>query len=326
MAELVGIMGALKKRPHESDHANSGTKKGCIQPSRIPPNSSRPRATLRPSKVHECQTTRQNQAIFRARSAAGQADHCISLEFCPDFAQEQYFRALEAKLGKGTVYQLMMMERHILVGLSSMQLADRLIDEGLDIEDATLRAFPLRKRAERLVLDNVPFFVEDADLVAALRLYGQVTSIIQKMMQLEDSCWADARREAFIILRDGIRLSQIPARLDVKSNGMVTHIYVTYDIKCSLCLKHGHKRANCPRKTGVPEDKLVLLVDAPAARTQGWTKPPSTSYTMPAGSTNSSCITSPTCSTYTCCCGPSPSSIKGIQCSAGRPDPPSQIP
>ncbi|UYV84603.1 hypothetical protein LAZ67_X002781 [Cordylochernes scorpioides] len=68
----------------------------------------------------------------------------------------------------------------------------------------------------------------------------------------------------------------IPARLDVKSKGVVTHVYVTYGIKCSLCLKHGHKRANCPRKT----DKLVLPVDAPAARTQRWTKPPSTSNTM----------------------------------------------
>ncbi|UYV70998.1 hypothetical protein LAZ67_8001366 [Cordylochernes scorpioides] len=58
--------------------------------------------------------------------------------------------------------------------------------------------------------------------VAALRPYGQVTSIIQKMMQLEDTFWADARREAFITLRDGVKISHILARLDVKSKGMVT--------------------------------------------------------------------------------------------------------
>ncbi|UYV77366.1 K02A2.6-like [Cordylochernes scorpioides] len=257
-------------RPH-----TAGTKKGCIQAPRITTNSSRPRATLRSNRVHECQTTRHpKQATFEK-----------------DFIQEQYFRALEAKLGKDTVYQLTKIERHIQVGLSSVQLADKLIDEGLDIEDATLRAFPLRKRAERIVLGNVPFFVEDADLVAALRPYGQVTSIIQKMMQLEDSCWADARREAFITLIrrlawplrkddtqnreafhtliDSIKLSQIPARLDIKYKGVVTHVYVTYGIKYSLCLKQGHKRANCPRKTGVQEVMLVLPVDASAARTQG---------------------------------------------------------
>ncbi|UYV84669.1 hypothetical protein LAZ67_X003051 [Cordylochernes scorpioides] len=296
-------VGGSKKRLHDPDHVKSGTKKGCVQAPGMPLNSSRPRASLRPSKVHECQTTRQKQATFRARSAAGQAEECYSrkilpgvnlydnnkakedeylywclpigvyLEFCADFTQEQYFRALEAKLGKGTIYQLTKMEGHILAGLSSMPLADKLIEEGLDIEDATLRAFPLRKRAERIVLGNVLFFLEDARLVAALRPYGQVTFIIQKMMQLEDSSWADARREAFIALRDGVKISHIPARLDVKSKGVVTHFYVTYGIKCSLCHKQGHKRAISLRKTGLQEDKLVLPVEAPAARTQGWTNP-----------------------------------------------------
>ncbi|UYV84582.1 hypothetical protein LAZ67_X002708 [Cordylochernes scorpioides] len=196
-------VGGSKKRPHDSDHAKSGTKKGCIQAPGIPSNSSRPRATPRPSKVQECQTTRQKQATFRARSAAGQADQCVYQEFCPDFTQEKYFRALEAKM------------------------------EGLKIEDTTLRAFPLRKRAKRIVLGNVLFFVEDADLVTALRPYGQ----------------ADARREAFITMRDGVKLSQIPARLDVEAKEVVTHIYATYGIKCTLCYKQGHKCANCPRKT-----------------------------------------------------------------------------
>ncbi|UYV60543.1 K02A2.6-like [Cordylochernes scorpioides] len=267
-SELLAARGSGQGRLHDPDHAKSATKKGCVQAPGIPLNSSRPRAAPRPSKVHECQTTRQKQATFRARSAAGQADQCVYLEFCPDFTQEEYFQALETKLGKGTIYQLTKMEGHILVGLSSVQLADKLIEEGLNIEEVTLRAFPLRKRAERIVLGNVLFFVEDSDLVTALRPYGQVTSIIQKMMQLEDSCWADARWEAFITLRDGVKPFQIPAWPDVKAEGVVTH--------------QGHKRANCPRKTGLQEDKLVLHVDAPAARTQGWTRPPFTSNTVPA--------------------------------------------
>ncbi|UYV63937.1 hypothetical protein LAZ67_2006060 [Cordylochernes scorpioides] len=62
----------------------------------------------------------------------------------------QYFMALEAKLGKACVYQLSKMEGYILVGLSSVKLAERLIEEGLDIGSANLRAFPLRKKAERI--------------------------------------------------------------------------------------------------------------------------------------------------------------------------------
>ncbi|UYV72187.1 hypothetical protein LAZ67_9002132 [Cordylochernes scorpioides] len=133
-------------------------------------------------------------------------------------SKAQYFLALEAKLGKGSVYQLTKMERHILVGLFSVQFADKLIEEGLEIEDATLRAFNLRKRAERIVLGNVLFFVEDGDLVAALRPYGQLTSILQKMVPSKDSCWADARREIFITLRDGVELSQIPRPAGCQAN------------------------------------------------------------------------------------------------------------
>ncbi|UYV70113.1 hypothetical protein LAZ67_7001837, partial [Cordylochernes scorpioides] len=249
---------------------------------RIAPNSSRPRVTPRASRVRECQTTRQKQATFRARSAAMQADQYVYLEFCPDFTEDQYFLALEAKLGKGTVYQLTKMEGQFLVGLSGVQQADKLVEDGLEIEDALLRATPLKKRAERIMFGNVPFFVENLDLVAALQPFGQITSIVQKMKELGESYWADARREAFITLRDGVKLSHIPARLDIKSKRVTSHVYVTYGIKCSLCYKHGHKRANCPPKTGVQEANLLLHLDPPAGPNNAGGRQPSSSNVMPA--------------------------------------------
>ncbi|UYV73270.1 hypothetical protein LAZ67_10002416 [Cordylochernes scorpioides] len=57
----------------------------------------------------------------------------VYLEFSPDFSQAQYFLALEMKPGKGCVYQMMKMEGHILIGFFSMQLAENLIEESLDI-------------------------------------------------------------------------------------------------------------------------------------------------------------------------------------------------
>ncbi|UYV69926.1 hypothetical protein LAZ67_7001238 [Cordylochernes scorpioides] len=53
-------------------------------------------------------------------------------------------------------------------------------------------------------------------------------------------------------------LSHISARLEIKSKGVTSHVYVTYGIKCSLCHKQGHKRSNCPRKTSVQEASLLL--------------------------------------------------------------------
>ncbi|UYV66818.1 hypothetical protein LAZ67_4002974 [Cordylochernes scorpioides] len=202
---------------------------------------------------------------------------------CREFSQAQYFMAVEAILGKGCVYQLSKMEGHILVGLSNVQLAERLIEEGLDIEEATLRAFPLRKKAERIAVGNVPFFVTDADLIAALKPFGRVISIVQQMMELANSCWADARREAFITLNDGVRLSQIPARLEIKAKGMISPVYVSYGIRCSLCHRQGHKRDNCTQKTGMTEDKLLFPERPPVARPNVWSKPlDSSSQTSPA--------------------------------------------
>ncbi|UYV78576.1 hypothetical protein LAZ67_16002050 [Cordylochernes scorpioides] len=92
---------------------------------------------------------------------------------------------------------------------------------------------------------------------------------------------SDARRDAFITLKDGVELSQIPARLDVKSKGIATHVYVTYGIKCSLCNRQGHKRANCPRKTGLQKRHLLLPVDAPLVPTAVPSKPPPKSNAPP---------------------------------------------
>ncbi|UYV85183.1 hypothetical protein LAZ67_X004846, partial [Cordylochernes scorpioides] len=226
------------------------------------------------------------ELLGRAIASIGDSDHYITQKLSEFkvayFTEDQYFLALEAKLGKGTVYQLTKMEGQILVGLSGVQQADKLVEDGLEIEDALLRATPLKKRAERIMIGNVPFFVENLDLVAALRPFGQITSIVQKMKELGESYWADARREAFITLRDGVKLSHILARLDIKSKGVTSHVYVTYGIKCSLCYKHGHKRANCPRKTGVQEANLLLHLDPPAGPNNAGGRQPSSSNVMPA--------------------------------------------
>ncbi|UYV74213.1 hypothetical protein LAZ67_11002500, partial [Cordylochernes scorpioides] len=250
-------VGAGRKRPSDSEAVGRKNKRGCVQTSAPNTNGGKQPPSAKP-RVQECTNSREKQADFRAKLAAGKVDQCVYLEFCSDFSQAQYYRALEAKLGKGTVYQLTKMEGKILVGLSSVQLADRLIEEGLDIDDTTLRAFPLRKRAERILLGNVLFFITNDDLIAALRPYGKVVSITQRLMELEVAhqphpCWADVRREAFIKLHDGVKLSHIPAWLEVKSKGIVAPIYVSYGIRCSLCHKIGHKRANCPRRKNLNE-------------------------------------------------------------------------
>ncbi|UYV73196.1 hypothetical protein LAZ67_10002163 [Cordylochernes scorpioides] len=51
-----------------------------------------------------------------------------------------------------------------LVGLANKDLANRLVADGLEIEGTTLKVFPFRKRAERIVVANLPGFVEDSTI------------------------------------------------------------------------------------------------------------------------------------------------------------------
>ncbi|UYV78962.1 hypothetical protein LAZ67_17000506 [Cordylochernes scorpioides] len=122
-------------------------------------------ATLRPycrvvSLTHELRrttkesvtfvrNTRQQQALNKARSSAATFDQCCYIEWCADFHPVHYMKALEELLGKESVYQLMKMSGHVMVGLASIEKAERLVENGLTINNTFLRAFPYRRKAEK---------------------------------------------------------------------------------------------------------------------------------------------------------------------------------
>ncbi|UYV76084.1 K02A2.6-like, partial [Cordylochernes scorpioides] len=148
--------------------------------------------------------------------------------------------------GAGNVLQVMKMDGHMLVGLSTKALAERLIRDGLDIGHTHLRAFPFKKRAERITVGNLPFFVDDAAVIEALKPYGDVTSIVPIRLRAGRYTFTDGRREAFILLKEGIALEKIPTRVIIRNKGNVLSAFISYGVKCSRCGRQGHRRANCP--------------------------------------------------------------------------------
>ncbi|UYV66027.1 hypothetical protein LAZ67_3006224 [Cordylochernes scorpioides] len=120
------------------------------------------------------------------------------------------------------------------------------VELGLEIEGTTLKIFPFRKRAERLVVANLPGFVEDSTIATALGQFGKVTSIAPILVKMGEFTFTDGRREAFILLREGVRLETLPTRLTIHSKGDTLSAFLSFGIKCSKCGKQGHRRANCP--------------------------------------------------------------------------------
>ncbi|UYV80818.1 hypothetical protein LAZ67_19001876 [Cordylochernes scorpioides] len=54
--------------------------------------------------VTQVKNSRQQQALSKARSAAGPFDQCCYVEYCSNFGPVQYIRALEEILGRGAVF------------------------------------------------------------------------------------------------------------------------------------------------------------------------------------------------------------------------------
>ncbi|UYV64793.1 hypothetical protein LAZ67_3002003, partial [Cordylochernes scorpioides] len=201
--------------------------------------------------VQEIRATRADIADARVQQRSSTEDNCVFVEHCPDFGYTHYLQAVEELVGgAGNVLQVMKMDGHMLVGLSTKALAQRLLRDGLEIGHTHLRAFPFKKRAERITVANLPFFVDDAAVIEALRPYGDVTSIVPIRLRAGRYTFTDGRREVFILLKEGFTLEKIPTRVVIRNKGNVLSAFMSYGVKCSRCGRQGHRRANCPINPG----------------------------------------------------------------------------
>ncbi|UYV73933.1 hypothetical protein LAZ67_11001499 [Cordylochernes scorpioides] len=197
--------------------------------------------------VQEVKATRAHIADARAQQVSSTQEKCVYIEHCPDFTPLHYLQAVDKVVGGAeNIIQLTRMNGHVLVGLATKALAARLVDRGLEIEGTTLRTFSFRKRAERLVIGNLPFFVEDVATIDALRPYGRVTSIAPMQFKAGEYAYKDGRREDYILLHNGVKLEKLPTRLDIKTKGDTLPAFLTFGTECSKCNRQGHRKANCP--------------------------------------------------------------------------------
>ncbi|UYV71009.1 hypothetical protein LAZ67_8001392 [Cordylochernes scorpioides] len=165
---------------------------------------------------------------------------------CADFHPVHYMKALEELLGKESVYQLMKMSGHVMVGLDSIEKVERLVENGLTINNIFLRAFPYRRKAEKIILGNLPIAVREEDINEALRPYCRVVSLAYEVVSCNGYTWTTGNREAFVFLNEGRKLHQLSAKLVIISKVESTPAYITSCVRCSRCHLQGYRRATCP--------------------------------------------------------------------------------
>ncbi|UYV64681.1 hypothetical protein LAZ67_3001649 [Cordylochernes scorpioides] len=267
-------------------------------------------------RAQEIPTTSTHITEARARQASSSEEHCVYLEHGPELQPFHYLRALDRLLG-GTagIIQISKVNGHQLLGLANRGLAERLINNGLEVEGTILRAFPFRKRAERITVSNLPFFVEDSAIINALRPFGRITSIAPKMMKAGPYTYTDGRREAFIVLHEGMTTERLPTRLDITIKGEAWPAYLSTGIKCSRCHGQGHRRANCPLLAGLANNTRTAPPTTPAG------VPPPTTPAPPQRSAAQPPAPTPSNPAMEVCSAP-PVARAALHSSAPRPSPP----
>ncbi|UYV74362.1 MYH9 [Cordylochernes scorpioides] len=243
-------------------------------------------------RVQEITSTRAHIMEARARQASCNEEQCVYLEYCPDYQSYQYLKAIERVVGgPRNVVQFSKVNGHYLEGLDNKSLAEHLIREGLEIEGTFIRTFPFRKSSTRITVGNLPFFVGDAAIVDALSCYGRITSITPKLLRAGEFTYTDGRREAFILLHDGITIDKLPTRFEIRIKGEAWPAFLSHGIKCSKCHGQGHRKANCPqlhghsttfRRASLPSTTNLLPSTAPGLSRQSSAAPPAPALPSPA--------------------------------------------
>ncbi|UYV84783.1 hypothetical protein LAZ67_X003474 [Cordylochernes scorpioides] len=220
-----------KKRRRTSSPEHAAKQPG--RPAEKPSSQQQKRPSgSRSMPPQEIKATRANIAAARARQATTNHENYIFVELCPDIPDYSYLKAIGMLVGgPGRISQFNRMNGHYVVGLATKDHASRLVEVGIDIEGTHLKVFPFRKRAERIVIVNLPGFVEDSAIVEALRNFGTVTSIAPIMIKMGEYTFNDGRREAFILLREGVRLESLPTRMTIKSKGDTLSAFLSFGIK-----------------------------------------------------------------------------------------------
>ncbi|UYV71246.1 hypothetical protein LAZ67_8002379, partial [Cordylochernes scorpioides] len=267
-------------------------------------------------RAQEFRVTRAHIAEARARQASSSEEHCVYIEHSPELEPFHYLRALDRMLG-GTagVIQITKVNGHQLLGLTNRGLAERLISEGLEVEGTLLRAFPFRKRAERITVGNLPFFIGDSAVINALSPYGRVTSIAPKQMKAGPYVYVDGRRDVFITLHEGITIERLPTRLDINIKGEAWPAYLSSGIRCSRCHGQGHRRAICPLLAGLANNTRMAPPTTPAG------VPPPTTSAPPQRSAAQPPAPTPSNPAMVVCSAP-PVARAVLHSSAPRPSPP----
>ncbi|KAK3514786.1 hypothetical protein QTP70_031014, partial [Hemibagrus guttatus] len=207
----------------------------------------------------------------RCVAAACPVEECAAAA-CP---VEECAAAVAKLIGVKSIVTAARMNKSVVMFVDDVSKAEAVVLKGVVMKGTLVKVFPLSTPARRVILSNVPPFIDDEDLCTLLSRFGKVVSPVK---MLPTGCKDPElrhiysyRRQAFMILNN--RDEDLNVIFKTKCDGGEYTIYATSgSLKCFGCAQEGHLVRNCPEEQAAGEQETGTVTENIQEREQGENK------------------------------------------------------
>ena len=164
---------------------------------------------------------------------------------------EECSLAVAEVVGATSVKSAARMNGGVVIFVDEVDKANTVVANGVVIQDTFVSVTPLATPATKVLLSNIPPFINDALIIKELNRFGKVVSAVKK---LPSGCKSPTlkhvvshRRILYMILNDRTRDLKVTFKLTVDGFDY-TLFATTENMRCFGCKEEGHLIRSCPEK------------------------------------------------------------------------------
>lgn len=185
---------------------------------------------------------------------------------------EECSLAVSAVVGHENVLSASRMNNAIVLFVKTIELANLLVESGVEIGGIFTSVLPLSTPSKRVTLSNVPPFIKNEVLVGMLARYGKLVSSI-KMIPIGSKSSllkhvVSFRRYVYIVLKDNVE--ELDLTLNFRHEEFNYVIYATTNtMRCFGCGENGHLIRACPKREDNPNKTASTVASENVTEVQG---------------------------------------------------------
>ncbi len=171
---------------------------------------------------------------------------------------EDVLLAVGEQIGYENIFSASRMNKAVVVFLNAEVLVNKVIENGLWVKGLLTTTTPLFAPATKVIISNVPPFIENDVIVRELARFGKVVSEVKAVsLRCKNPALKHVvsfRRHVFMFLNSPEKVLDVSFRVkDGDSSYMI--FASTESLRCFECGDYGHKRLSCPQKKTLEEPR-----------------------------------------------------------------------